>query len=536
MATLGNCVGDNYIVPGANPCLGVTEVIGGTNVTITGTQYQPIINATGGGGGGGVTSLAYTTGINGSAATGAVTLSNTGVTSIVAGTGITIAATGVGGTGAVTVNNNGLTSIVGGSNIIISGGNTVNVISDPVFNNSMGFVGSGTNSIFSNVVYPYGLPQYYPYVTNAGTDVLNTIGGKQFWATLTPGSTTVPVMRYRYDGIQAQQANTGTTIPFLFFNDTTGLFGLSNTSNVVNSNIAGTGISVSGATGNVTITNTGVTSLIAGTNISITSTLGAFTINSSAGGGGVTSLAYTTGITGSASTGAITLSNTGVTSLSLTGGGGLYNLGTATDPILGALVVNVLSGTGISVSPSSGNYTVTNTGVTSIVAGTGITVSGATGAVTINAGSKNSIFTPVINGLWTAIDGDVELLDRPLSFSVINNLDTAETIVVHFSCGPILGVSTAGPTNASYFSMKALVSPSALGTPVPTAAYGQYVVEYGATMGGDFVVVLSKSRGEFFADSSLIQLYKMDLPAAPFSSAILPFIAVPNIYVNIYAM
>jgi len=479
---------DNWLVPAANPCLGVKEVIAGTNVTITGSIYTPTINATGSGGGG-VTSLAYTTGINGSAATGAVTLSNTGVTSIIAGSGIGIS----GGTGAVTISNTsagggGITNLVAGSNIAITNTSTINVSANPVFSNSMGFNGFGTNSVFGNVSYPYGSPtQYYPYVTNVGTDVLNTVGGRQFWATLTPGSSSVQVMRYRYDGIEAQQGSTGTTIPFLTFDNSTGLFGLSNTSNVVNSNIAGTGISLSGATGNVTITNTGITSL------------------------------------------------------ALTGGGGLYNIGTATNPILGALVVDVYSaGTGIGVTSSSGNYSISNTGVTSIVAGTGISISGATGAVTIDAtgsgGSKNSRFTPVINGGWTAVDGDVELLDRALSFSVINNLATAETIVVHFSCGPILGTSTAGPTNASYFSMKALVSPSAAGTPVPTAAYGQYVVPYGETMGGDFVVVLSKSRGEFFADSSLMKLYKMDLPAAPFSSAILPAIAVPNIYVNMYAM
>ena len=95
--------GDLFVVPSANPCLGVKEIFAGTNVTITGSIYTPTINATGGPGGG-VTSLAYTTGINGSAATGAITLSNTGVTSIVAGTGI-----GVSGTGVVTVTNNGIT-------------------------------------------------------------------------------------------------------------------------------------------------------------------------------------------------------------------------------------------------------------------------------------------------------------------------------------------------------------------------------------------------------------------------------------------
>lgn len=518
----------------------VDTIIAGTNITLSPTSGKGnvTIDSTGGGGGvsTGVLTLAYTAGITGSGSNGNITLSNTGVRSLTAGTGLSVNTN----TGAITITNTsvgGIPSLIAGSNITLTNTSTINVQTDPRFTTSMGFIGSGTTSVFSNVSYPYGSPtQYYPYVTNAGTDVLNTVGGRQFWATLTAGSTGAQVMRYRYDGIEAQQGTTGTTIPFLTFNNSTGLFGLSNTSNVVNSNIAGTGISLSGATGSVTITNTGVTSLVAGTNITITSTIGAYTINSSGGAGGVTSLAYTTGIDGSASSGAITLSNTGVTSFSLVGAGGLYNLGTSNAPQIGASVVDVLAGTGISVASSSGNKTVTNTGVTSIIAGTGINVTSTIGAYTINAGSKNSIFTPVINALWAAVDGDVELLDRALSFSVINNLATAETIVVHFSCGPILGQSTAGATNASYFSMKALVSPSALGTPVATGAYGQYVVDYGATMGGDFVVVLSKSRGEFFADSSLIKLYKMDLPAAPFSSAIVPNIAVPNIYVNMYAM
>lgn len=467
----------------------VDTIVAGSNITISPTSGKGnvTVNSSGGGGGGGVTSLAYTTGINGSGSSGAITLSNTGVTSLTAGSGIGLNAT----TGAITISNITPSIVLnGGSNITITNTSTINVSANPTFSNSMGFTGITGNNNFCNVVYPYGTADYYPYLySGSGTNVNNTLGAKQLWATNVPGSTGNQVIKYSYTGINAQQSSTGTTIPFMFYNDTTGLFALSNVTsiqgmNIVNTIVAGSNISISGSSGNVTINSI----------------------------------------------------DAGVASLSVASGGGLYNIGTATDPILGATVVDVLAGTGISVVSSSGNKTVTNDGVTSIVAGTGISVSGATGAVTINAGSKNSIFTPVINALWTAVDGDVELLDRALSFSVINNLDTAETIVVHFSCGPILGQSTAGPTNASYFSMKARVSPSAGGTPVATGAYGQYVVDYGATMGGDFVVVLSKSRGEFFADSSLIKLYKMDLPAAPFSSAIVPAIAVPNIYVNMYAM
>jgi hypothetical protein len=80
------------------------------------------------------------------------------------------------------------------------------------------------------------------------------------------------------------------------------------------------------------------------------------------------------GISVSPTTGAVVISNTGVTS-------------------------NV-AGTGISVSGATGAVTITNTGVTSIVAGTAITISGATGAVTINNAGVTSV-----NGSTGAVTG-----------------------------------------------------------------------------------------------------------------------------------
>ena len=59
--------------------------------------------------------------------------------------------------------------------------------------------------------------------------------------------------------------------------------GLTITNSGVTSNVAGTGISVSGGTGAVTITNTGVTSLTAGTGISLSGSTGAVTITNTGG-------------------------------------------------------------------------------------------------------------------------------------------------------------------------------------------------------------------------------------------------------------
>jgi hypothetical protein len=70
---------------------------------------------------------------------------------------------------------------------------------------------------------------------------------------------------------------------------------------VVTSAVAGTGVSVSAATGAVTFTNSGVTSIVAGSGISISGATGAVTVTAS--GGGVTSL--------NGQTGAVVLTNAG---------------------------------------------------------------------------------------------------------------------------------------------------------------------------------------------------------------------------------
>jgi len=69
----------------------------------------------------------------------------------------------------------------------------------------------------------------------------------------------------------------------------------------VTSAVAGSGISVSGSTGAVTFTNSGVTSLVAGSGISVSGATGAVTV-SATGGGTVTSVSGTNGLTGTVTT------------------------------------------------------------------------------------------------------------------------------------------------------------------------------------------------------------------------------------------
>lgn len=105
-------------------------------------------------------------------------------------------------------------------------------------------------------------------------------------------------------------------------------------------------------------------------------------------GGGVTSVTGSgSGITVSPTTGAVVVSNTGVTS-NVAGTGISVSGATGAVTITNTGVTSIIAGTGISRSAATGAVTVTNTGVTSIVAGTNITISGSTGAVTINASSS----------------------------------------------------------------------------------------------------------------------------------------------------
>jgi hypothetical protein len=69
----------------------------------------------------------------------------------------------------------------------------------------------------------------------------------------------------------------------------------------------------------------------------------------------------------------------------------------------GSTTAATVAGTGISVSGTFPNQTVTNSGVTSIVAGTGISISGATGAVTVT--NSSSVSATQLCKSWVNFNG-----------------------------------------------------------------------------------------------------------------------------------
>jgi hypothetical protein len=239
----------------------------------------------------------------------------------------------------------------------------------------------------------------------------------------------------------------------------------------------------------------------------------------------------------------------------ITGSGGGI---TVTQPTAGTFnlavptpVTNITgSGGGITVTqPTTGvfNLAVPPNIVTNITgSGSAVVTQPTPGVfnVAVNAGgaSDNAVFNPTVNPVFVsgpAVDGDTAIFNNPVAFAgtgtaLINNLATANIIQVNFSCGPIVGAPTSGPTNASYFSIYGRTS-GGTGTSVYTQRYGFYVVPYQQQMGGDFQVTFYKARNEFFADTTSLQIWITNVTGVPFSNAVTCGINIPTVSMNITA-
>jgi hypothetical protein len=260
--------------------------------------------------------------------------------------------------------------------------------------------------------------------------------------------------------------------------NTAGTFAITNTGVV--STLGGSGISVSSETGTVTIGNTGLISASAGAGIGVSTTTGVLTIENK----GVRTLADLSGaiiLTGGTGVGVvtniesntITLSNTGITSIS--------------------------AGTAMFVSTTSGVATITNRGVQTFfdlsgaitVSATGATISKAgqnidwtvnfptppvdsvnaqTGAILIEAGAGitvNNTETPSIqivnDGVTSTIGGN------GISCSAPNGSVTIETIAPVYNYSQVL---TSTIINSSVYTAVDLLHMSTLRSAAPVAAWG----------------------------------------------------------------
>ena len=274
-----------------------TGLSGGGNVPLGGTLN--LANT-------GVTSAIAGAGVSVNNATGAVTITNTGLLSAAAGRGIGVNTVG----GVVTITNNGVTSITGTPNQVNASASTgavtlslpqnIHTGASPTFvgatltglaagtSNSVVVTGPGgvlqTRTI--NVL-PNGTTTNATLVWNGTAWVENTMVtmNPTSGATSIGGDLTVtgPNVNLPNGSVgNAELANSSVTI-----NTGAGLSGggnvaLGGTLNLANtgvtSAIAGTGINVDNATGAVTITNTGLLGAAAGTGIGVNTVAGVATI------------------------------------------------------------------------------------------------------------------------------------------------------------------------------------------------------------------------------------------------------------------
>jgi len=359
---------------------------------------------------------------------GSITLTNSGVTSIIAGTNISISSS----TGAVTINSTVTGAVIykgswdassntptlangvgtAGSEYSVSAGGTVNFGAGNItfstgdlviYNGSVWQQIPGSNSVISFNTRTGAVTLTSGDVTSALSNG-SIANSKLVNSSVTVGSTAIAlgassttlaglssVTSTTFVGALTGNASSATTV-------TNGVY-TTDTGTVTNTMLAGSIANAKLTNSSVTIGSTAVplgatvTTFAGLTSVTSTSFVGALTGNAST----VTNGVYTTdtgSVTNTMLAGSIAnakLANSSVTVTAGTGmsGGGAVSLG-GTITLTNAGVTSATAGTGITVSASTGAITITNGGVTSAVAGTGITVSASTGAVTFGVAAATT--------------------------------------------------------------------------------------------------------------------------------------------------
>lgn len=248
--------------------------------------------------------------------------------------------------------------------------------------------------------------------------------------------------------IGLQNESAGSDSLYLAFNKTKNNFAiLANAASPYVNFIGNTGINVANNTSDtVYITNTGVTSIIAGTNVTINQSNGAVTISASAGGnggGGTVSNVGVTSSTLSVSNSPITTVGNIVLNLPATGVvasqytnptltvdtyGRITNI--ANNTVSGTVTsVSVTPGTGMQVTTSGNSnvnpgFTLINTGVTRISQGSGIQVSSSNGNVTISTTPVAAVTSVSVASTSLTVTGS------PITGSGTITVDLANTISI----------------------------------------------------------------------------------------------------------
>jgi len=284
---------------------------------------------------------------------------------------------------------------------------------------------------------------------------------------------------------------------------------------------AGSGINVNAnsSTGIVSITNSGVTNIVAGTNIVISSANGNVTISSTGGGGGgggtVTSIGVNPVSTDRLTTTGSPIISSGNINIDLAVIANItpatYTNPNVTVDVYGRVTavsngssagtvtsIGLTPGAGIQINggpiTSSGDITVTNIGVTRVSAGTGIAVSGSNGNVTISSTSSGGTVTAVgvsstqlvVSGSPVVNSGTIAI-ELPASATFAGNV-TANTIRLPGSENLASGAAANLLVTASYFT----TSTSSTAT-LAAGTAGQIKTFMMVADGGDMVITVTNA-------------------------------------------
>jgi hypothetical protein len=277
-----------------------------------------------------------------------------------------------------------------------------------------------------------------------------------------------------------QNESTGSDSLYTAFNKTKTNFNtLFNNASPYNTFTANTGIGITANAnlGTVNILNTGVTSIIAGTGIAIDSSNGAVTITNTGGNGngaGVTSVGVVSSTLTVSGTPIVSSGNITVNLPTYANLAGTYTYPTVTVDTYGRVTqianansvgtvtnIGVTPGAGIQVTGSpittSGNINIINTGVTRLNQGSGISLSSSNGNVTISTTPVIAVTSVGISSSTLTVSGSpitttgTMTVDLPAN-TVISGRVTANSMVLAGS----EDLASAGAANllltASYFT------------------------------------------------------------------------------------
>lgn len=275
--------------------------------------------------------------------------------------------------------------------------------------------------------------------------------------------------------------------------------------------VAGNGITVSNVSNVITVS----ANLVAGNNIILTNSSGAIIIDSLGGNGGgngtVTGVIAGTGLSGGGYFGNVTLSlsNSGVTAASYTNPtitiDSTGRITSASNNVVAGTVTSVglTQGSGIVISggpiTSSGNITVTNTGVTRLNAGSGISLSSSNGNVTVSATPPAAVTSVGISSSQLVVSGSPILSAGTISV----NLPASATFAGNVTAGNFIGVFANGTSNISIPAVNGNINLSAAGNANILVVTGSGIsvssnataVGAGATVGARSTLTVSTSFG-----------------------------------------